>query len=74
MRAAPSFSYLGNLNQYYEPHNSTQTNITSMSLVQYDVDYKQFDILVVGTTSTQKLMWISTFNNTATGFLFDAEL
>ena len=74
MRALPSFSYLGNLNQYYEPHNSTQTNITSMSLVQYDVDYKQFDILVVGTTSTQKLMWISTFNNTATGFLFDAEL
>ena len=74
MRALPSFSYLGTLSQYYEPHNSTQTNITNMTLVQYDVDYKQFDILIVGTTSTQKLMWIATFNNTATGFLFDAEL
>ena len=74
MRALPAFSYLGNLNQYYEPHASTQTNITNMVLVQWDVDYKQFDIQVVGTTSTQKLMWIATFNNTATGFLFDAEL
>ncbi len=74
MRALPSFSYLGNLNQYYEPHNSTQTNITNMTLVQYDTDYKQFDILIVGTTSTQKLMWIATLNNTSTGLLFDAEL
>ena len=74
MRAAPSFSYLGNLNQYYEPHAATQQSITNMTLVQYDADYKQFDILVVGTTSTQKLMWISTLNNTDTGLLFDAEL
>ena len=74
MRAVPSFSYLGTLSQYYEPHNGTQSNITSMTLVQYDVDYKQFDLLIVGTTSTQKLMWIATLNNTATGFLFDAEL
>lgn len=74
MRAAPSFSYLGNLNQYYEPHAATQSNITNMTLAQYDADYKQFNILVVGTTVTQKLMWISTLNNTDTGLLFDAEL
>ena len=74
MRAQPAFSYLGTLSQYYEPHNSTQTNITNMTLVQYDADYKQFDLLVVGTTVTQKLMWIATLNNTDTGFLFDAEL
>ena len=74
MRSNPSFSYLGTLSQYYEPHNATQQSITSMNLVQYDTDNKQFDILIVGTTSTQKLMWIATLNNTATGFLFDAEL
>ena len=74
MRNIPSFSYLGNLNQYYEPHNATQQSITSMNLVQYDTDYKQFDILIVGTTVTQKLMWIATLNNTATGLRFDAEL
>ena len=74
MRAQPAFSYLGTLSQYYEPHAATQQNITSMALVQWDADYKQFDILVIGTTVTQKLMWIATLNNTDTGFRFDAEI
>ena len=74
MRAQPSFSYLGNLNQYYEPHANIISSITSITLVQWDADYKQFDLQVLGTATTQKMMWIATLNNTSTGFRFDAEL
>jgi len=74
MRAQPAFSYTGNLNQYYEPHAATISSITNITLVQWDANYQQFDLQVLGTATTQKLMFIATLNNTDTGFRFDAEL
>ena len=74
MRTTPTFSYVGNLNQYYEPHAATISSITSITLVQNDTENKQFDLQVLGTATTQKLMFIATLNNTDTGFRFDAEL
>ena len=72
MRTTPTFSYNGNLNQYYDVIGGF-SSFSSMSLSQI-MGTESCKIYVVGSGTAGNPFMLATYNNTSTFFNFDAEL
>ena len=72
MRATPTFSYNGNLNQYYDVIGGF-SSFSSMTLSQI-MGTESCKIYVQGSGTAGNPLMLATYNNTSTFFNFDAEL
>tara|TARA_B100001989_G_C24530833_1_gene461523 strand:- start:652 stop:1707 length:1056 start_codon:yes stop_codon:yes gene_type:complete len=72
MRTTPTFSYNGNLTQYYDVIGGF-SSFSSMSLSQI-MGTESCKIYVVGSGTAGNPLMLATYNNTSTYFNFDAEL
>ena len=77
LRASPSFSYNGNLNQFYDKVGGG-INFTSIAVTQVMGDtttgIPHLELLVLGTFTHRNLFVLSTLNNTSTYLDFNSEI
>jgi len=77
LRASPSFSYNGNLNQFYDKVGGG-INFTSIAVTQVMGDtttgIPHLELLVLGTFTHRNMFVLSTLNNTSTYLDFNSEI